>query len=88
GGEGAIARGLGRGGRRPKARREVALHVVRLACDVPDLPGRSLSQGDCTELGRQLHHEGTGDGTAASFDQILAKAEAALPPTPSLPEAA
>ncbi|MFN8557862.1 MAG: hypothetical protein U0531_11150, partial [Dehalococcoidia bacterium] len=81
-------RGPGRGGRRPRARREVALHVVRLACDVPDIPGRSLSQWDCTELARQLHHEEIVDWTAASFDQVLAKAEAAEPPTPSLPEAA
>src|SRR5687768_7795925 len=33
---------------------EVAIHVVRLACERPDLLGRSLSQWDCTELARQL----------------------------------
>ncbi|MFN8556014.1 MAG: hypothetical protein U0531_01205 [Dehalococcoidia bacterium] len=66
----------------------MALHVVRLACDVPDIPGRSLSQWDCIELARQLHREGTVDWTAASFDQILAKAEAALPPPATHPEAA
>src|SRR5207248_167649 len=33
---------------------EVALHTVRLACELPDLVGRSLSQWDCTELARQL----------------------------------
>jgi hypothetical protein len=32
----------------------VALHLVRLACDLPDVVGRSLSQWDCTELARQL----------------------------------
>jgi hypothetical protein len=36
----------------------VALHVVRLACDLPDVTGRSLSQWDCTELARHLQQEG------------------------------
>ena len=36
----------------------MALHVVRLACDLPDIAGRSLSQWDCTELARQLQHDG------------------------------
>jgi hypothetical protein len=35
----------------------VALHVVRLACDLPDIVGRSLSQWDGTELARQLQQE-------------------------------
>jgi transposase len=32
----------------------VALHVVRLACELPEQAGRSLSQWDGTELARQL----------------------------------
>jgi transposase len=36
---------------------EVALHAVRLACELPDLVGRSLSQWDCAELARQLERE-------------------------------
>jgi DDE superfamily endonuclease len=32
----------------------VALHVVRLACELPEQAGRSLSQWDCAELARQL----------------------------------
>ena len=36
---------------------EVALHTVRLACELPDVVGRSLSQWDCTELARQLERE-------------------------------
>jgi transposase len=32
----------------------VALHVVRLACELPEQAGRSLSQWDCTELARHL----------------------------------
>ncbi|MFN8558816.1 MAG: hypothetical protein U0531_16245 [Dehalococcoidia bacterium] len=66
----------------------MALRECAWPADVPDIPGRSLSQGDCAELARRLHHEGTGDGTAASFDQVLAKAEAALPPPATHPEAA
>jgi transposase len=37
---------------------EVAIHVVRLACERPDPLGRSLSQWDCTELARQLIADG------------------------------
>lgn len=34
------------------------MHVVRLACDLPDIAGRSLSQWDCTELARHLQQAG------------------------------
>ncbi len=37
---------------------EVALHVVRLACELPDQVGRSLSQWDCAELARQAERDG------------------------------
>jgi len=30
------------------------MHLVRLACELPDEAGRSLSQWDCTELARQV----------------------------------
>jgi transposase len=33
---------------------EVALHLVRRACELPEQAGRSLSQWDCAELARQL----------------------------------
>src|SRR3954452_5711744 len=33
---------------------EVTMHLVRLACELPDEAGRSLSQWDCTELARQV----------------------------------
>jgi DDE superfamily endonuclease len=36
----------------------VAIHIVRLACERPDLLGRSLSQWDCAELAHQLVAEG------------------------------
>ena len=32
--------------------------MVRLACDLPDQVGRSLSQWDCTELARQAERDG------------------------------
>ena len=32
--------------------------MVRLACDLPEVAGRSLSQWDCTELARQVEQEG------------------------------
>ncbi len=37
---------------------EVAVHLVKVACERPDIVGRSLSQWDCTELARQLEREG------------------------------
>lgn len=53
---------------------EVALHVVRLACDLPDIAGRSLSQWDCTELARHLHDEGIVDTISPqTVQRILAR---------------
>jgi len=37
---------------------EVAIHLVKIACERPDRLGRSLSQWDCGELARQLVEEG------------------------------
>ena len=45
---------------------EVAIHVVRLACERPDLVGRSLSQWDCTELARQRITDGIVEDISAS----------------------
>jgi transposase len=36
----------------------VALHAVKIACERPDLKGRSLSQWDCAEIARQLVRNG------------------------------
>jgi transposase len=36
----------------------VALHAIRLACELPDVVGRSLSQWDCAELARHLERDG------------------------------
>lgn len=43
-----------RSGRPRTSPPEVALHVVRLACELPEQAGRSLSQWDCAELARHL----------------------------------
>src|SRR5260370_4835441 len=43
-----------RPGRMPVFLPEVALHVVKLACERPDQRDRSLSQWDCPELARKL----------------------------------
>lgn len=43
-----------RPGRPPLFTLAVILQLVRLACDLPDSRGRSLSLWDCTELARQL----------------------------------
>src|SRR4051795_3104488 len=37
---------------------EVAMYVVKIACERPDDVGRSLSQWDCTEIARQLVRDG------------------------------
>jgi hypothetical protein len=52
---------------------EVAIHVVRLACERPDTLGRSLSQWDCAELARQLMAaELVEDISVATVRRILA----------------
>ncbi len=47
-----------RSGRPPVFPPEVALYVVKLACERPDKFGRSLSQWHCSELARQLQADG------------------------------
>src|SRR3954447_21603799 len=37
---------------------EVAMYVVKIACERPDELGRSLSQWDCAEIARQLERDG------------------------------
>jgi transposase len=44
-------------GSRPSFPPEVALHLVKIACERPDEVGRSLSHWDCAELARQLIRE-------------------------------
>jgi len=51
-----------RPGRRPVFPPEVAMHVVKAACERPDDGDRSLCQWDCLELARHLVAEGLVDG--------------------------
>jgi len=37
---------------------EAALHLVKIACELPDKLGRSLARWDCVELARQLERDG------------------------------
>jgi transposase len=46
------------GGASPYFPPEVAVHVVKMACERPDHLGRSLSQGDGLELARPVEHQG------------------------------
>lgn len=70
---GKIIRLLAAGHSHSDVGRSVAVHVVRLACERPDLRGRSLSQWDGTELARQLIAEGVVEGiSAATVRRILA----------------
>jgi len=45
-------------GREPFFPPEVAIHLVKMACERPALAGRSLSQWDCMELARKLIEDG------------------------------
>lgn len=51
----------------------VATHLVKLACELPETCGRSLSTWDCGELARALVHAGVTDSiSASSVQRILA----------------
>jgi hypothetical protein len=49
----------------------VTLHLVRLAWELPELAGRSLSQWDCPELARQLARDGVVVAISAQTVQRL-----------------
>lgn len=52
---------------------QVAVHLVKLACERPDKLGRSLSQWDCAELVRQLVSDGiVEDISVSTVRRILA----------------
>ena len=55
-----------RPGRAPVFSPEVALYIVKLACERPDDMGRSLSQWDCPELARSLKADGVVQTISAS----------------------
>jgi transposase len=61
-----------RPGRPPVFAPEVALHLVKLACERPDHVGSSLSQWDCPELARRLKADGVVSTISAdTIERIL-----------------
>ena len=52
---------------------QIATYIVKMACERPDLAGRSLSQWDCAELAQQAQAEGLVDAISAqTVRRILA----------------
>jgi transposase len=52
---------------------EVAIHLVKIACERPDDVGRSLSHWDCAELARQVVRDGVVDSISPqTVQRILA----------------
>ena len=43
-----------RSGRPPELDPEVAMHVIKIACEMPDSRGRSLAKWDCNEIAAEL----------------------------------
>ncbi len=43
-----------RSGRPPVFSPDVAMHIIKIACEMPSLRGRSLAQWDCAEIAREL----------------------------------
>jgi transposase len=60
-----------RPGRTPLFPPEVALYVVKLACERPDSVGRSLSQWNCPDLARQLITDGIVQSISAETIRCL-----------------
>jgi transposase len=61
-----------RPGKAPIFPPQIALYLVKMACELPDTQGRSLSQWDCTELARQVVVAGlVGSISAATVRRIL-----------------
>ena len=50
---------------------DVAVHLVKMACERPDLVDRSLSQWDCAELADQLIRDGVVDSISTSTVQRI-----------------
>jgi len=58
---------------------EVAIHLVKIACERPDRLGRSLSQWDCEELARQLVEDGRVASISAQTVQRILSAHQLKP---------
>ncbi len=61
-----------RSGRPPAFTPDIAMHIVKIACEMPHLRGRSLSQWDCSEIARELARSGVVSSISAeSVRRIL-----------------
>ena len=61
-----------RPGKAPIFPPQIALYLVKIACELPDTQGRSLSQWDCTELARQVVTAGlVGSLSASTVRRLL-----------------
>ncbi len=68
-----------RPGRTPFFPPEVALHVVKLACERPDHVGRSLSQWNCPDLARQLIADGLVQSISAETIRCILQSQKLKP---------
>ncbi len=51
---------------------DIAMHIVKIACEMPHLRGRSLSQWDCSKIARELVRSGVVSSISAeSVRRIL-----------------
>ena len=57
----------------------MALHLVKIACERPDVTGRSLSQWDATELSRQLVADGVVESISPQTVRRILKAHQLKP---------
>ncbi len=64
---------LPRPGRPPVFPPQVAVHLVKMACERPEQFKRSLSRWDCTELARELVRAGVVDSISASTVRRILK---------------
>ena len=62
------------GGESPLFPPQVALHLVKIACEMPDRLGRSISLWDCQELARKLEEDGIVESISSETVRRILKA--------------
>lgn len=58
---------------------EVAVHLIKMACELPDKYGRSLCLWDCKELARQLISDGVVDNISSETVRCILKSHKLKP---------
>jgi len=66
-------------GRKPVFSPDVAMHIIKIACERPDLRERSLSQWDCTEIARELVRSGVVDDISTETVRRILKSQKLKP---------